>query len=197
MNKTELKKHTKQFPQIDKLITNLFQEEAGEFYIWLSKVQNNNSKDFLFQKVIFLIAPRASGKTSLIKLLKDLFNYDMEIINQNDLTKEYPKFLTKKLIAIDEFNFYNQKMKDHFEKIKFLQTARYVGIERNGGLQELPVKGYSFLITTNMPFENLTNSRRNWIVKAPKVKHQDHADVKLFKYEMQAFHTFLNLIVKS
>lgn len=137
---------------------------------------------------------RATGKSSFLKYLKEVFGHNMSYLDSHSLNSNFNLDWGNKLIlGLDEAFFQKEEIT---EKIKYLSTSNKNKIEAKGKERfEVDFFG-KFIMCSNKEDSFIkidADEIRFWIVKVPKLQFEDVNFLEKLIIEIPAF---LNFILK-
>lgn len=137
---------------------------------------------------------RATGKSSFLKYLKEIFGHNMSYLDSHSLNSNFNLDWGNKLIlGLDEAFFQKEEIT---EKIKYLSTSNKNKIEAKGK-ERLEVDFFGkFIMCSNKEDSFIkidADEIRFWIIKVPKLQFEDVNFLEKLIVEIPAF---LNFILK-
>ncbi|WP_435255349.1 primase-helicase family protein [Tenacibaculum sp. A30] len=137
---------------------------------------------------------RATGKSSFLKYLKEVFGHNMSYLDSHSLNSNFNLDWGNKLIlGLDEAFFQKEEIT---EKIKYLSTSNKNKIEAKGK-ERLEVDFFGkFIMCSNKEDSFIkidADEIRFWIIKVPKLQFEDVNFLEKLIIEIPAF---LNFILK-
>ena len=136
---------------------------------------------------------RNTGKSTFLKWLKNIFEYNMTFLTNNDFSSQFNQDYTDKtVIAVDEVLF---KTDELTERIKYLSTTNTHKTEAKGkDKKENPFFGKFILCSNNETnFIKIdANEIRFWILKIEKFSKEDVNFLEKLTKEIPAFLYFLS-----
>ncbi len=178
------------FPEINKLVTNIFQEQSDDFYEWLRDVIYPDISEKKPRILVLQSIHQGVGKSTLIDLIKRLMGYDMKVLNPVDLHADFNGHITNKLISIDGFDF---KRKNDVEHLVLQHSAAVARLNEKNMPSALIRVRLNFIVTSNnVP---ILRKSRFWLVNIPNVNDKEMADTSKFNHELKDFTTFLRIVL--
>ena len=136
---------------------------------------------------------RNTGKSTFLKWLKNIFEYNMTFLTNNDFSSQFNQDYTDKtVIAVDEVLF---KTDELTERIKYLSTTNTHKTEAKGkDKKENPFFGKFILCSNNETnFIKIdANEIRFWVLKIEKYSEEDVNFLEKLTKEIPAFLYFLS-----
>lgn len=136
---------------------------------------------------------RNTGKSTFLKWLKNIFEYNMTFLTNNDFSSQFNQDYTDKtVIAVDEVLF---KTDELTERIKYLSTTNTHKTEAKGkDKKENPFFGKFILCSNNETnFIKIdANEIRFWVLKIEKFSKEDVNFLEKLTKEIPAFLYFLS-----
>lgn len=175
------------WPWTEELLRNVFgdQFELGLKYLQALYLHPKQALPIL----VLASVERATGKTTFLNWLAQLFGNNYTVLNPSDLTKDFNgMYALKNVIAVEETK---DERSDTVNKLKNLSTSKYLAVNQKFiDNYSVPFFG-KFIITSNEPKRFLRvdeNEIRMWvrILKGPKGRPNTNIEADL-KAEIPAF----------
>lgn len=135
---------------------------------------------------------RATGKSTFLKWLKEIFEYNLTFLTNSDFTSNFNSDWTSKLlICIDEVLF---KTDELTERIKYLSTTNSHKTEAKGKDKKESSFFGKFILCSNNETSFIkidSDEIRFWILKINSYKKEDVSILKKLIVEIPAFLYFL------
>jgi hypothetical protein len=136
---------------------------------------------------------RATGKSTFLKWLKAIFEFNMTFLTNNDFTSQFNADWTSKLlIAVDEVLF---KTDELTERIKYLSTTNSHKTESKGKDKKESQFFGKFILCSNNETSFIkidSNEIRFWVLKIEKFNKEDVYFLDKLTDEIPAFLNFLS-----
>lgn len=136
---------------------------------------------------------RSTGKTTFLKFLKAIYNYNLVFISNDLLNGRFNSFLDGKLLAVLDEGLLNTK--EVTEKLKNLSTADFISLEAKGR-DPVEVETFTKIIICSNNEDNFIvvddQSERFWVRKINPILQEDTNILDKMKSEIPAFLYFLN-----
>lgn len=134
-----------------------------------------------------------TGKSTMANFLRMMLGANVAIVGNSDLMSDFnAHWASKSVVVCDETKIDKQHV---IEKIKSLSTAKKIFMNAKGrGQVELDCFIKFVLITNNEDnFISVSDEDiRYWIIKVPKLQHENPTILELFDKEMPAFLSFIS-----
>lgn len=173
-----------------KFLSHIFGEQVEMGIDYLQLIY---SKPTQILPILCLVSQeRATGKSTMLKWLKEIFEYNLTFLTNSDFTSNFNSdWSSKLLICIDEVLF---KTDELTERIKYLSTTNTHKTEAKGkDKREAPFFGKFILCSNNeTSFIKIDSDEiRFWVIKVNRFQQEDVHFLSKLINEIPAFLHFL------
>jgi hypothetical protein len=178
-------------PETIKFLTHIF---ADQLEIGLDYIQLLYQQPTQMLPILCLVSrENSTGKSTFVKLLKNIFTGNMAIIGNADLENDFNASWADKLIVACEESFIDKKKT--IEKIKALSTGDKIVMNQKG-VDQIEIDCFIKFIFNSNNEDNFVianeNDERFWVRRVPKAKEDRTNLLDIMIDEIPTFLNYLN-----